>query len=213
MEQIKFDFNNMFSFSVGQDHGVTEVELQEFLPKAQSAHEHLCKVLKDAKSRIKFSLEWTQLPYQDAKFIKNIQKLGKEISLKYQNVIFLGIGGSYLGLKAAQDALGSPYANEFANKKTPKIYFEGNNLDPDTLTVLIKNLNPKKTFVVVISKSGETTETKAGFTVVEAWLKKSVGKNYGRQIIAITDPESGSLRKIIDAQQKNDILSFRSLSL
>ena len=213
MEQIKFDFNNMFSFSVGQNHGVTEAELQEFFPKAQGAHEHLSKVLKDAKSRTKFSLEWTQLPYQDAKFIKNIQKLGKEISLKYQNVIFLGIGGSYLGLKAAQDALGSPYANEFANKKIPKIYFEGNNLDPDTLTVLIKNLNPKKTFIVVISKSGETTETKAGFTVVEAWLKKSVGKNYGRQIIAITDPESGSLRKIIDAQQKNDILSFRSLSL
>lgn len=90
MEQIKFDFNNMFNFSVGDNHGVTEAELQEFLPKAQGAHEHLSKVLKDAKNRIKFSLEWTQLPYQDAGSIKNIQKLGKEISSKYQNVIFLG---------------------------------------------------------------------------------------------------------------------------
>ena len=213
MAQIKFDFNNMFSFSVGEKHGVTEAEIAEFLPKALAAHEHLSKVLQDAKCRLKFGLEWTRLPYQDAKTIKHIQGLGKEISAKYQNVIFLGIGGSYLGLKAAQDALGLPYANEFPQKKTPRIYFEGNNLDPDTLVVLLKHLNPKNTFAVVISKSGETTETKAAFTVVEAWLKKGVGRNYGRQIVAITDPEAGSLRKKVEAEQKKDVLSFRSLPL
>ncbi|MGA2775410.1 MAG: glucose-6-phosphate isomerase [Candidatus Omnitrophota bacterium] len=213
MEQIKFDFNNMFSFSVGEKHGVTEAELVEFLPKARDAHEHLNKVLQDTKSRVKFGLEWVKLPYQEVKAINQIQNLGKEISAKFQNVIFLGIGGSYLGLKAGQDALGLPYANEFPGKKSPKIYFEGNNLDPDTLSVLIKNLNPKKSFVVVISKSGETTETKAAFAVVEAWLKKSVGKKYGRQIIAITDSERGSLRKKVDAEQKKDSLSFRSFPL
>ncbi|MFA5275901.1 MAG: glucose-6-phosphate isomerase, partial [Candidatus Omnitrophota bacterium] len=177
------------------------------------AHEHLSKIITDAKSRVKFGLEWVRLPYQGVKTIKQIQSLGKVISAKYQNVIFLGIGGSYLGLKAAQDALGLPYANEFHQNKTPGIYFEGNNLDPDTLTVLLKHLNPKKTFAVVISKSGETTETKAAFTVVEAWLKKAVGKHYGRQIIAITDPEGGSLRKKVDAEQKKDVLSFRSFPL
>jgi len=88
-----------------------------------------------------------------------------------------------------------------------------NNLDPDTLRVLLKNLLPKKTFVVLISKSGETTEPKAAFALVEAWLKKGVGKKYGRQILVITDPQSGSLRKKAQAEQKKDRLSFRAFPI
>ncbi|HNW39830.1 MAG TPA: glucose-6-phosphate isomerase, partial [Candidatus Omnitrophota bacterium] len=105
--------------------------------------------------------------------------------------------------------------NEFKSlrKNSPRIYFEGNNLDPDTLQVLFSNLNPKKTFVVVISKSGETTETKAALILTEAWLKRGAGARYGRQILAITDPESGSLRKRVIAEQIKDVLSFRSLPL
>ncbi|MDP2768182.1 MAG: hypothetical protein Q8O41_12175, partial [Candidatus Methanoperedens sp.] len=160
-------------------------------------------------------MEWVKLPQQKEETIAGIEKIARQISKKYENVLFLGIGGSYLGLKAAQDALCAPYYNEFKSlrKKLPRIYLEGNNLDPDTLTALLKNLNPKKTFVVVISKSGETTETKVAFILVEAWLKKAIGLKYGRQILAITDPESGSLRKRVNAEQKKDALSFQSLPL
>jgi glucose-6-phosphate isomerase len=214
MSGIKFDFNNMFSVNLGGKHGVDDADILEIAPLAKKAHEHLTAVLNDKNSRINLSLEWTMLPLQDEKFIQELQKLGNEIAKKYENVISLGIGGSYLGLKAAQDALVEPYYNDFILKsKRPRIYFEGNNLDPDTLSVLLKNLNPKKTFVIVISKSGETSETKAAFTVVENWLKKAVGKNYGRQIIAITDPEGGSLRKRVALEQKKDPLSFRSFPL
>ncbi|MFA5063478.1 MAG: glucose-6-phosphate isomerase [Candidatus Omnitrophota bacterium] len=215
MKGIKFDFNNMFSANVGSAHGVEEKDILEFSGGALKAHEHLNKILANPANRIKLNLEWAVLPYQDGKTIKEIQDLGKEIAAKFDNVISLGIGGSYLGLKAAQDALAPAYFNEFsqARKGRPRIYFEGNNLDPDTLSVLLKNLNPKKTFVVVISKSGETTETKAAFMAVQQWLKKTVGKKYGRQIIAITDPAGGSLRKIVAAEQQNDALSFRSLPL
>jgi glucose-6-phosphate isomerase len=130
-------------------------------------------------------------------------------------VMFLGIGGSYLGLKAAQDALLPAYYNEFSQVRRgrPRVYFEGNNLDPDTLSVLLKGLDPKKTFVVVISKSGETTETKAAFALVEVWLQQAVGDTYGRQIIAITDPSSGTLRKKVQAAQAKDPGSFRDLPL
>ena len=215
MEGIKFDFNNMFSANVGGVNGVEEKDLFELSSAAQKAHEHLKKILADSKNRIKLNLEWAALPYQDEKAVKRIQDLGKEIAAKYDSVISLGIGGSYLGLKAAQDALMPAYFNEFSKirKNRPRIYFEGNNLDPDTLSVLLKNLNPKKTFIVVISKSGETTETKAAFMAVQNWLKKAVGKKYGRQVIAITDPENGSLRKIVKLEQEKDILSFRSLPL
>ncbi|MBM3243486.1 MAG: glucose-6-phosphate isomerase, partial [Candidatus Omnitrophica bacterium] len=78
---------------------------------------------------------------------------------------------------------------------------------------LLKNLNPEKTFVVVVSKSGETTETKAAFMVAEGWLRKKLGKNFGRHIFVITDPESGSLRKRVARENRKDRLSFRSLPL
>jgi len=211
---VKFDFNNMFSFSVGS-HGVSRQDLDEILPEAQKCAAHLKKIIAHPQARVKLNLEWATLFKQDKNEIAKIQKLGKEISGKYENVLFLGIGGSYLGLKAAQDALCAPYYNEFklVRKKLPRIYLEGNNLDPDTLQVLLKNLNPKKTFVVVISKSGETTEPKAAFALVEPWLKKGVGKKYGRQILAITDPESGALREKVKCEQKKDALSFRAFPI
>lgn len=215
MEEIKFDFNNMFSSIVGEKHGVSEADLNEVLPGAKEAHKHLKALMQDEAVRLTLGLEWMKLPFQDKKQVVEIQKLGDEVAAKYENVIFLGIGGSYLGLKAAQDALCVPYYNEFVSlrKKRPRIYFEGNNLDPDTLSALLKNLNPGKTFVVVISKSGQTTETRAGFMIVEDWLKKRLGAKYGRQIFVITDPQSGELRQKAQKAQKKDKLAFRSLSL
>jgi len=215
MKAIKFDFNNIFSSSIGNTHGVAEKDLRKFSGVAKKAREHLNAILANPDNRVALNLEWAVLPGQDRRTVAYIQKLGDEISDKFEFVMFLGIGGSYLGLKAAQDALCPPYYNEFSSlrKSRPRVYFEGNNLDPETLSALLNNLDPRKTFVVVISKSGETTETKAAFAVVEPWLKKGVGKNYGRQVFCITDPKSGTLRKKVDAQQAKDRLSFRSLPL
>lgn len=215
MEKIRFDFNNMFSHSIGKRHGVTEADIGRMRKNASFAHRHLKGILADSADRIKLGLEWVMLPYQSGGAVKAIQRLGDEIAASYENVISLGIGGSYLGLKAAQDALCPSYYNEFGSLRRgrPKVYFDGNNMDPDTLSVLLKNLDPKKTFVVVISKSGETTETKAAFAVIERWLKRSAGARYGRQIVAITDPESGALRKKAALEQARDPLSFRSLSV
>ena len=163
MQEITFDFNNMFSFNVGNEHGVEEAELAMMSEDISMAYDHIAKILSDNEMRVSLGLEWAQLPFQTKEELKGIVELAKEVASKYDNVISLGIGGSYLGVKAAQDALCPPYYNEFASlrNKRPRIYFEGNNLDPDTLSVLLKNLNPRKTFVIVISKSGETTETKS----------------------------------------------------
>lgn len=215
MPELKFDFNNMFSLNVGEQHGVSEEEIAALESAIKKSHAHLKSVLENPASRVNVGIEWAVLPFQDKKSIRHIQAAGEEIADRYESVLSLGIGGSYLGLKAAQEALASPYYNEFkkARGKRAKIYFEGNNLDPAPLSVLLKNLNPKKTLCCVISKSGETTETKAVFEVVERWLKKGAGKKYGRSIFAITDPESGSLRRRVDEEQKKDALSFRSLPL
>jgi glucose-6-phosphate isomerase len=215
MKQLSFDFNNMFSFSVGKEHGVTDTDLAGMSGLVRKSHQHLKSILNNTENRINLNLEWAHLPFQDKRIIDSIQRVGDDIARKYENVISLGIGGSYLGLKAAQDALCDPYYNEFkgVRKNRARVYFEGNNLDPQTLSVLLKNLDPRRTFIIVISKSGETTETKAAFTVVEQWLKKSIGRNYGRQIFAITDPKSGTLRKKVGAAQVADRLSFRNMPL
>ncbi len=215
MQKITFDFNNMLDHSIGGLHGVTPSDMQELSGRIKDAHEHLTGLMASPVARKTLSLEWVELPLQGEKMIDEVRSLAKEIAAKFDNVVSLGIGGSYLGLKAAQDALCAPYYNEFKalRKGRPRIYFEGNNLDPETLRALLKNLDPKKTFVIVISKSGETTETKAALMVIEAWLKKHVGAKFGRRILAITDPTSGSLRKKVDQEQAKDTLSFRSLPL
>ncbi|MCU0666681.1 MAG: hypothetical protein MUF05_06280 [Candidatus Omnitrophica bacterium] len=214
MENIKFDFNNMFEINVGE-HGVGLGDIEELKEACQQAVRHLDKVFLNPQDKLNLSLAWIDLPCQSAEIIAKTKKLAAEINKKYENVIFLGIGGSYLGLKAASDALTSAYYNDFSSlrKKKPRVYFEGNNLDPQTLSVLLKSLKAKKTFVVVISKSGETTETKAAFSVVQAWLKKNAGPKYLRQIVAITDPSSGALRKKADMANQKDPDSFRSLDL
>lgn len=214
LEGIRFDFNNMLSFNVGI-HGVSTVELNSFSGHVHKSHRHLKSLIESPEKRIKLGLEWAHLPFQENRTIREIQKLGDLIAARYKNVLFLGIGGSYLGLKAAQDALCPPYYNEFDSlrKGRPRVYFEGNNMDPDTIGALLRNINPRETFVVVISKSGETTETKVALNIVEAWLKKKIGKKYGRHIFAITDPESGTLRSKVIYEQRKDILSFQSLPL
>jgi glucose-6-phosphate isomerase len=203
----------MLSCSVGRKDGVTEEELSTMRRPLAEAQGHLSSILNDVSGRKRLGLEWAMLPFQGKDTVKRTQDLGDEIADSCDNVISLGIGGSYLGLKAAQDALAGAYYNDFskARRGRPRIYFDGNNMDPDTLTALIKNLDPARTFVVVISKSGETTETKAAFAVVERWLKKGAGGRYGRRIIAITDPESGTLRARVESEQSIDGLGFRNL--
>lgn len=215
MKPIRFDYNNLMSLSIGSRHGITASELRGLQPQLRSSLQHLTGLLRSRQQRELLGLEWARLPFQETKTIAAIKQLANHYARRYTQVLFLGIGGSYLGLKAAQDALCPAYYNEFASLRhgRPRIYFEGNNLDPQTLTALLKNLDPRRTCVVVISKSGETTETKAAFMVTRAWLRRHVGKRYGRQIIAITDPDSGALRKLVNEENARDPQAFRSLPL
>lgn len=215
MKSISFDFNNLFSFNIGEKDGVSEKELAGLIPLALQACRHLKEVSKDASNRRRLGLEWLRLVYQKKEELRIIQELGENLARDFENVLFLGIGGSFLGLKAAQDALASPYYNDFAQLRRgrPRIFFEGNNVDPTTLSTLLRCLKPHKTCVVVISKSGKTLETIATFSVVENWLKQSLGLRYGRNIVVITDPQEGILRSRVNLMSVKDPLSFRSLVL
>lgn len=136
-------------------------------------------------------------------------KAVKAIAGKYEgeldNVVVLGIGGSALGNIALQSALNPLTHNLTPNgeRKHPRL-FVLDNADPvlfhQTLS-FITNEDPKfdRTLVVVISKSGETAETAAQFLIVRDMLQKSRGDGHADRLIAVTDPEKGTMRHLCDA--------------
>lgn len=199
---IRFDFNNLMSASVGETHGLTPREIRSMSSDLSAVLDHVLKITNSPSERIKHGFEWTQMHRQDAKVIKDIREIASDLR-KFKNIIFLGIGGSYLGLQAAQDALASPFHNIFDNERTgkPRIFFDGNNMDPSSIGPLMENLKPAETGIVVISKSGDTTEPRAVFEILVEWLR-SADQIISEHIVAVTSQRSGSLR---DYSLKNNI--------
>ncbi|MFA5876653.1 MAG: glucose-6-phosphate isomerase, partial [Candidatus Margulisiibacteriota bacterium] len=201
---LKLDYNNLMSEKVGE-HGVST--LPKIDSTIQSALETLNQMRGDEGLRIKSMTQWMALPYQSDKLIKELVAAGDDFASRFENVISLGIGGSYLGNRMLQDSIKSPYYNNFdaVRKGRPQIYFSGNNVDAESLKILLDNLDPQTTGVVVISKSGTTTETKAAFELVKYWLKDNGVRNQNDRIIAVTDASQGTLR---NETKNHDYKSF-----
>ena len=114
-------------------------------------------------------------------------------------VLVAGIGGSYLGARASLEWLQSPNYN-MMNRSSPEIYFVGNNLSPSHLNDILSICEGKRVSVIVISKSGTTTETAVTFRVLKEYLKKRYGKSYNKRIVAITDESRGTLKEMATAE-------------
>ena len=138
-------------------------------------------------------LGWLDLPqiYNDANFIENIVNSAKKFQ-KFDVVVIVGIGGSYLGAKAVIEALKPHF-----EKTKPEIIFAGHTLSEDYYCELIKYLQDKSFGIVVISKSGTTTEPAIAFRLLLKELKKKYNdKEIENRVIAITDKEKGALKEI-----------------
>jgi len=137
-------------------------------------------------------LGWITLPYDVQKQVPALLKVARALQKSCTDMVCVGIGGSYLGTRAALEALGSPKC---------RIHFAGHHLSPTALSALMKSLNPKKTGLVVISKSGTTTEPAVAFRILRSWLEQGSGKaSAGRRIVAITDKSRGALKIVADAE-------------
>lgn len=127
----------------------------------------------------------------------HLKKLEEDLSFfasylePFQNMLVLGIGGSALGAKALQKAF---YSKQDLPGFTGKRLYILDNIHPDLVLGHVKNLDPQKTIVVVVSKSGSTIETLAQYFYIKNWLKNSV-KDYKKHLIVITDPKKGFLRQ------------------
>lgn len=145
-------------------------------------------------------LGWIDLPAKmDEAIISSIESDARTICEKAEIVVVIGIGGSYLGTRAIIEALSSPFSAFYNDKKNPDVLYAGHNMSQDYHAELLGLLDRKEYALIVISKSGTTTEPAIAFRL----LKKHLEKKYGieeatSRIIAITDGSKGALKNHTD---------------
>ena len=166
---------------------VSAKELENIFPSVRLAHENL----HNGKGEGAEFTGWLDLPSRvPDDFIKELSALAAEVHQHSDCIVSIGIGGSYLGIRATLDFLGGG--------KLP-VYYAGHTISSDYLHQLLGVLQDKRFTVVVISKSGTTTEPAIAFRVIKKLLEsKYQGEELKKRIICVTDGKKGALRKIAD---------------
>lgn len=198
-KNIRFDFNNMMSDRVGEEHGLCLAGLQKIEAKSKVYMEELLRERAEGK------LPFFDLPYQD---VSGILKFAARNKGRFENFVVVGIGGSALGNIALQNSLNSLLWNEMSQEGRGgfcRIYVP-DNVDPEYFGGLLEHLDPRKTLFNIISKSGATAETSAQFLIIRKRLEESVGRSFKDHICVTTDKKGGLLRKIVDAEGYENFL-------
>ncbi len=146
-------------------------------------------------------LGWVDFPVDyDKEEFARIKAAAERIKEKADILIVIGIGGSYLGARAAIELLRSPYYNNL-KKDTPDIYFVGNNISSTYLNEILSICEGKDICVNVISKSGTTTEPALAFRIFKKLVEDKYGKEEAKtRIFATTDKARGTLKELSDAE-------------
>ena len=142
-------------------------------------------------------LGWLHLPTSiDEQQFSAIEQSAAQLRSECEYVISIGIGGSYLGGKAVIDALSNHFA-AYRQDGGPKVLFAGSNIGEDYLYDMMDLVRGHKFGIIVISKSGTTTEPAIAFRLFKEMLEKQEGKEFAsRNTIAITDARRGALRRL-----------------
>ncbi len=189
---LTFNFDNCMAEAIGAEHGITKDEWASLMPECAKAHEAFRKWV-DTEDAIFFTM-----PQQTA-MLDAFEAKAKQVRERFTDVVVLGIGGSALGLSCLARATLAPFYNTLdrdARGGTPRL-FVCDNIDPESMSALLAMLDPKTTFVNVISKSGGTTETMSQFALARSWLEAGVGDAWKEHVVATTDPETGKLRAYV----------------
>ena len=146
-------------------------------------------------------LGWLHLPTSlDEALIADIEKTAALLRADCEYVVAIGIGGSYLGAKAVIEALSDSFA-ALKPANGPRVLFAGQNIGEDYMSELISLLDGKKFGIIVISKSGTTTEPAIAFRLLNEMLEKQEGEAFAsKHIVAVTDKARGALRSLADTE-------------
>lgn len=198
---LTIEYANCLSDRVG-NHGLDPAELD---PAGDAAASIAVLTRKLAKTRGTGWERWRELPHGAFRkeHVEGVSAAVDRCRGKFENMVVLGIGGSALGNIALQSAL-NPYTYNFDTPRKHPRMFVVDNVDPAYFGSVLKfcehNGGFKKTLFNVVSKSGETAETAAQFMVIRDLLKKHVGADYKANVVAVTDPKAGTMRKICDSE-------------
>lgn len=139
-------------------------------------------------------LGWKNYPNEiSSNELEDALKAAKKLRENADLVVVIGIGGSYLGAKAIQDAL-SPYFEK--NSDDPEVLFAGQNLSGAYMKQLLSYMGSKEVAIIVISKSGTTTEPAIAFRIMLEYMENRYGSSASERIVAITDKSEGALREM-----------------
>ena len=187
---VKFDAQHLSGF-------IAENEYKAMAPQVKLAHEQL----QSGTGLGNDFLGWVKLPtdYDKEEFAR-IKKAAKKIQSDTDVFVVIGIGGSYLGARAAIEFLRSPNYNAL-KKDTPDIYFVGNGISSTALSEVLSICEGKDVSINMISKSGTTTEPAIACRVFREFLEKKYGKDGARgRIYCTTDKARGTLKQLADRE-------------
>ncbi len=187
--KVTFDYKKAAGF-------VKEHELDSMKEIAESA----AKLLKSKSGQGNDFLGWLDLPvaYDKEEFAR-IKKAAAKIQSDSDVLLVIGIGGSYLGARAAIEFLRHGFYNNLTKeaRKTPEIYFAGNNISSSYIMGLIDVIGDRDFSINIISKSGTTTEPAISFRIFKELLEKKYGKKEAAgRIYATTDKARGALKNL-----------------
>ena len=187
MEKVSFDYGKAAGF-------ISQEEVTYMTKLTEDARELLVSKTGAGND----FLGWLDLPVEyDKEEFDRIKKAAAKIQGDSEVLVVIGIGGSYLGARAAIEFLGHSFANVVSKdvRKSPEIYFVGNSISSTYLAGLIEVIGDRDFSVNIISKSGTTTEPAIAFRVFKEMLEKKYGKEgAAKRIYATTDKERGALK-------------------
>lgn len=193
MQKLSLDYSKALTF-------VDESKLQQNFDKLKGVHDMLHNGTEPGGEY----LGWVDLPINhDREEFDNILSAAQEIKCSSDILIVIGIGGSYLGARAAIEALNHSFYNILGciQRKAPQVYFAGNSVSPSYLSDLSDVLQDRDVSINVISKSGTTTEPAIAFRYFKEYMERRYGKETARKRIYVTtDRERGALRKLADEE-------------
>jgi len=186
------------NISLSLKNAVNFISDEEIIALAQQSVRHLDSLNKGTGTGGEM-LGWLSLPDDILPQLDRIEKIAKHLRSISDTTVVIGIGGSYLGSRAVIEALSHSFSS-LRKEKHHEIIFAGQNISEDYLAELLEILDTVSYSIVVISKSGVTTEPAIAFRILRNHLEKKAGKAVaGDRIVAITDGKKGALRPLADS--------------
>ncbi len=191
MEHLKIDISKVTGF-------VSEEAIRSYEAKVLASNEQL----HNSSGKGSDFLGWLNLPSSiSQEHLSDIKDTANKIRSLADYVVVIGIGGSYLGAKAVIDSLSGSFDYLHTNRQNPVVLYAGQNIGEDYSYELLELLKDKSFALVVISKSGTTTEPAIAFRLLKQLMEeKYTADEIKERIVAITDEKKGALRTLANQE-------------